>query len=810
MGDVYCMGLQALVRSVREGLGAEVAQTLGPRLLTGLAAKNATIAERSLDALDSLLKRFGALLSSVEHKTAMDALLRLLGNEKAALRKRSSQCLASLAIAADDALLDALVNSLLHGATSARGQEKRMHLQTIGALARSVGFRMSRFLDSLVPLFLSCCGAPDEDIEDSDEREERDELRENSLQGLESLLLRCPEEMRRFASQVIGPALGFCRYDPNYFGGDEDEDMETDMLDQEDEQDAGGDEDNSWKVRRAALKTTAALFSAHTDRLEEFYGNTTDVLFACVAKERQEPVTLEALATLQSLFTLSAKTTAIACSISSYLQSRLQAILRDCFRRLDSGAMKIRTATLNMLRSLVRLLNDSSGTDLEGVLEKTAECANDKNPAVRQAAFDLALSILERFQVTNYPRSLVTAAAKACSESSSRVAIEALKVLGALASADPYSVLAALLPVLQNLDSPEEVQETAIAAAGRLASHACPSDLSLEPLLSLISDKLDIEHCRIPALRALTHIGNGPADLSGVSERLVIRLAGLITHKTRAVREVALTALCAVLSNSSSISSDMTVLTVLKDSASLLREADSVTTLLCLRLLCILFQRFPRSRNEIVSEAYPSLLRLTVSPSTQEASLELVRQLIRAFVGEGTLSFEQFLGQMKELCGSSANANKTGMGNAAVTIAALCDSVVLQQHIVDVCLRDLESCRLLALLILGEIGPKFNLSPYSTPFMKLVGPLCLFYLFYPQLIRSTKASRTLPRSSGRLLLLLWCEILFINDLWNVISVGKSRFKRQGALPNHHHRIQLSPAPSASASDRFEGESRLLR
>ena len=719
MGDVYCMGLQALVRSVREAIGAEVAQSLGTRLLAGLASKNATIVERSLDALDALLKRFGSLLSSSEHRAAMEALLQLLGSERAALRKRASQCLASLAVSAEDSLLDAMVGALLQGGTAARGQVKRMHLQTIGAFARSVGFRMSRFLDSLVPLFLNCCGDPDEEIEDSDEREERDELRENCLQGLESLLLRCPEEMRRFAATMIKPALGFCRYDPNFFGEDEDEDMETDLVDQEDEQDLAGDEDSSWKVRRAALKTIAALFATHADQLDALYGNPTDVLFICVVRERQEPVTLEALHTVQGLLSATAKSTPSSATIG-YLQTKIHTIIRDSFRRLDSGSMKVRSATLTMLRALVRLLAGRVGIEVGFLLDKTASCANDKNPAVRQAALDLALNILESNAIVSCPGALVVAAAKASSEASSRVAIEALKVLGALTTIHPHAVLMALLPALQNSDSPEEVQEAAIAAAGKLASQTYQQDIPLVPLLELLVAKLDQDHSRIPALRALSSIGSGPADLGQISERLIVRLAGLAIHKTRAVREAVLTTLCAVLNNPSSFASEAVVQMVLKESATLLREVDSVTTFCCLRLLSVCFHRFPDSRASIVNEIYTSLLRLNVSASTQEASLDLVRQLIRAFVNEGILTFEQILGQLKDICGLSANANKIGVSNAALTIATLCDTPVLQQRTVEMCLTEFEHCRLLALLILGELGPYLNLNLYSTQFLKMV------------------------------------------------------------------------------------------
>ena len=58
-------------------------------------------------------------------------------------------------------------------------------------------------------------------------------------------------------------------YDPNYQYADENEEEEEDMELEEEEDDEGGmydgDDDKSWKVRKAAVKLVSAIVNSRSD-----------------------------------------------------------------------------------------------------------------------------------------------------------------------------------------------------------------------------------------------------------------------------------------------------------------------------------------------------------------------------------------------------------------------------------------------------------------------------------------------------------------------------------------------------------------
>ena len=204
--------------------------------------------------------------------------MKQLQSDRYIVRKRASTCLGALAVVCSDALFDKLVETILSGVETP-GSDLVSLIQTIGTISRTVGYRMGRFLERLVPLFVGFCGSSNpEDNEDEDEKV--NELREYSFPGLESFVVYCPREISSKYEELMQLALSFMCYDPNYqYDEESDEEMEQDM--ESDEEDYGSDDDDtSWKIRKAAVRLISAIILSRAETLNQLYDHLADGLIS--------------------------------------------------------------------------------------------------------------------------------------------------------------------------------------------------------------------------------------------------------------------------------------------------------------------------------------------------------------------------------------------------------------------------------------------------------------------------------------------------------------------------------------------------
>ena len=98
----------------------------------------------------------------------------------------------SLAVVSSDALLYRIVSSLLDQIEATSGVfttavGTRTLIQTIGTISRTVGFRLGRHLERIIPLFLRFCGDPTS-TDESQQSDSANEMRESCFPGLEVLV----------------------------------------------------------------------------------------------------------------------------------------------------------------------------------------------------------------------------------------------------------------------------------------------------------------------------------------------------------------------------------------------------------------------------------------------------------------------------------------------------------------------------------------------------------------------------------------------------------------------------------------------
>ncbi|GAA5945445.1 hypothetical protein JCM10213_005987 [Rhodosporidiobolus nylandii] len=303
--DIASLGLKMVVAEVQPGtaLAGTVVGKLGPGVVGQLTdpSSSAELLLDSLDLLSDILTRFSSSLSSSSPtlpSSILNACIPLLTSGRAAVRKRTVSTLAVLLSATNSQdLADRLVDGVvLPALKEEKGEKWRTAVSLVGALARAAPKMVGRRVEAVVGLVVEGAGRED------------DEGKEGVLQCLDSLTLRLPAETAPHLSAIIDKATELLKYDPNYAGGDdEDEEMgeadedgegEDEFEDFEDEYD--DEDDTSWKVRRSATKLLTSVITTRPDLLSSLYKTVSPALIARFG-DREETVRVEVWATYTAL-----------------------------------------------------------------------------------------------------------------------------------------------------------------------------------------------------------------------------------------------------------------------------------------------------------------------------------------------------------------------------------------------------------------------------------------------------------------------------------------------------------------------------
>jgi len=705
--DIYCIGIKTLISDVPDHMGRSVATMLAPRLLAGVRQDDVPeVKLECLDIMSDLLKRFGADVEA-EHRALSDATLAQLAHPKPVVLKRAIGCLASLAVVLSDALLDRLVDTLLgHIQSPLEGQVVSTLIQTIGSICRTVGFRLGRDLDRVVPLFLQFCGDPeDEDAQD----EKHDELRENCLQGFEAFVLRCPREVAPHLAAMVQTCQGFVTYDPNYTyattdEGEPDEDDEE-YSDDDDDDGFSDDDDSSWKVRRAALHVLAAVVATRPELLLELYvgkdaaageGDASmadadappplaDMLVARF-KEREENVRLDVLAA----FTEQLKATASQggagrgpSAEARALAAKVPTIVGAAVKLMGpKGSAKTKSAVFAMLRQLVTVLPGGLAPHFGALMGAVLGALQDKATGIKLDALVFLRLLLQTHEpACAHPHlaEVVPRVVACVAEDWYKLIAEALRVVGVLAQTvrplapggDMFAggfdhapfvapLYGAVIARLQAHDIDQEIKESAIIAMGAIISSLgdCDMGAQVEEVLALLMHRLRNEITRLPALKALATIASSPAgvDLTSTLGAAVTELVQFLRQQSRSLKQTTLETLDALVCSNGKNMDGALFEAIVKEASSLISEHDLHLSYLALRLTVSALGASAAVRPAVAREVLPRALVLARSPLLQGMALRSLK------------------GFFRELASADAAAAAEGLGFAAL-FAALVDPV---------------------------------------------------------------------------------------------------------------------------------------
>ncbi|XP_076954114.1 cullin-associated NEDD8-dissociated protein 1-like [Bidens hawaiensis] len=750
--DTASIALKTIFSEVPTSSVAQaVLVSVSPKLIRGIKSPTmkTNIKCECLDILCDILHKFGNLMTS-DHDMLLGALLPQLNSNQASVRKKTVSCIASLASSLSDDLLakgtTEVVRALQNKGT--KPEMTRTNIQMIGALSRAVGYRFGPHLgDTVLILIQYCMNASEND----------EELREYSLQALESFLLRCPRDIVSYCNEILHLTLEYVSYDPNFTDNME-EDTDDEVHDEEEDDDSANeytdDEDVSWKVRRAAAKCLSALIVSRPEMLSNLYDEACPKLVDRF-KEREENVKMDVFNTFIELLRQTGNVTKGQIAVDKLsprwsLKQEVPKVVKSINRQLREKSIKTKIGAFSVLKELVVVLPDCLadhiGSLIPGIEKALFEKSSTSNLKIEALIFTrLVLASHSPAVFHPYIKAISAPVLSAVGERYYKVTAEALRVCGELVQVvcpdikvldfdfKPYvrPMYDAIMSRLTNQDQDQEVKECAISCMGLVVSTF--GDHLTEELpacLPVLVDRMGNEITRLTAVKAFAVIAASPLhlDLSCVLEHVIVELTAFLRKANRALRQATLGTLNTLIVAYGDKIGSAAYEVIIVELSTLISDSDLHMTALALELCCTLMsdrRSGPTVGLTVRNKVLPQALTLVKSSLLQGQALSALQNFFATLVYSANTSFDALLESLLSTAKQSPQGGgiaKQALFSIAQCVAVLC--LAAGDHkcsstvsmLTDILKDDGSSNSAkqhLALLCLGEIGRRRDLSSHD-------------------------------------------------------------------------------------------------
>uniref|UniRef100_A0A0E0G1V5 Cullin-associated NEDD8-dissociated protein 1 n=1 Tax=Oryza nivara TaxID=4536 RepID=A0A0E0G1V5_ORYNI len=699
--DTASIALKTIIVEVTTtSLAEKILVSLAPQLIKGATAgKSAEVKCECLDILGDVLHRFGNLITK-DHDSMLTALLSQLSSNQASVRKKSISCIASLAACLSDDLLAKAtfeVVQLLKN-RSAKSEIARTNIQMIGALSRSVGYRFGPHLAEAVPLLINYCTSASENDE---------ELREYSLQALESFMLRCPRDISPYCEGILNLALEYISYDPNFTDSME-EDTDDEAQDEEDDDESANeytdDEDASWKVRRASAKCLSAIIVSRPEMLSKMYLEACPKLIERFREREENVKSTEPMLAILLLF-----------SPRWLLKQEVPKVVKSINRQLREKSIKTKDKS------------STSNLKIEALVFTRLVMASHSpavfHPYIQALSGPILSAIGDRYY---------------------KVTAEALRVCGELVRVlrpnfeartldyRPYigPIYKAILARLANQDQDQEVKECAISCMSLVVfTFGDGLQRELPACLPILVDRMGNEITRLTAVKAFAVIAKSPLriDLSCVLDHVISELTAFLRKANRALRQATLGTLNSLVVAYGGQIGSSSYETIIAELSTLISDMDLHMTALALELCCTIMVDRKSIQNVGLAVRYkvlPQALILIRSALLQGQALQALQRFFASLVQSANTSFDTLL---DSLISTAKPSQSGGLAKQALSSIAQCVAVLCLAAGDQKCASTIEMLKgilkddsatnsakqHMALLCLGEIGRRKDLSNHA-------------------------------------------------------------------------------------------------
>ncbi|OZJ05135.1 hypothetical protein BZG36_01399 [Bifiguratus adelaidae] len=692
--DLATMGLKTVFSELPTAnetelvVAVNVCKRITPQLIDILQNPKASYETQLeiLDLLSDILFRFGSSMKADGLVPIQKALIPLLTHPRPAVRKRAVVAIGNLAAQTPEELFEKMISQLLNDVKTTKSQDQLKTLvQCLGNLSRNSAQRIGKHISEFVPQLLQYTKKTDDD-----------ELRDNCLQSLELLVLRCPTEITPYIDETIQHALTYLRYDPNYAADDEgeeeeaeqddamdaDEDDDDDLEDEEEDIDYSDDDDISWKVRRSSSKLLAAVIATRIESLPMLYNTVAPVLISRF-NEREESVRLDVLQTfiglLRQTYIASSGSRALAIADADDVtfgdEDRIKRIKGD-----GHSVVPMETEERELVNVLQGGLENQISLLRRPIQAPLAASTGDHHHSTTTSNLKIeVLAFLRQLFRTHAPRTLqpcvgvlalvvIQCAAEKFHKIAAEaflVCIELLKVLRPInydVNTNTYTahqVDASVAPLIHSVydtsvsrlsvaDVDQEVRERAIVCLGTVLSQS--ADILAEKqvdAMKLLLERLENEITRLPSIKTLSMVVRSPVcDNNVIRDQLLSSfdlIVSLLRKSNRHLRIATLSCVDEIVKKFGKSLSMGQNSQLLKELRPLVTDNDLHLLPLTLRVIVSMLHGNPSSADLIKTEIMPSVLVLVRSPLIQGAALDALLSLFQAFVRSSPADFHGLL-----------------------------------------------------------------------------------------------------------------------------------------------------------------------
>jgi len=760
--DIYATCLKGLLSELPSSCSTPACQNVLPKMLHGITTHpSVEVKEECTDVFHDFLKRFGdnRVMQWSDQENMATSLLNLLKPKqyKSSLRKKVIACIGALSSVLADRQLDSLMRTLLSDVRSASTKtEKQKYIQCISTVSRNVGFRIGQHLRDIAPLFLQIVNqATEQDVSmDGGDNEKDHEVVENCLNAFESFVLRCSKEVSPHLDELCNVILNLIAYDPNFYDSGDGADAMDDGFDEFDDDGLvdSDDDDNSWKVRRAALKVLAAMVKGLPDKLHEIYPKFAAPLISRF-QEREESVKLDVFAAFgemaqtaviknQSFSGIAVRgmmaSTAAQAETTGILEverlpppkerpaaQHLVSVMPSCVTQLNkqlrSKAPKTRQGALSLLRTLSECMPRHVESNLHTVKDELVRALKESNSSMRLDALVCVRHLSENFASPGVYQQLAPLLCplflQCCNDSYYKSIAQALRGVGAFvytlrpAPKMPSDQLKEILPVFEVLhgklmatDIDQEVKESALECFGNLM--ACVGDLptfqgALQSCLPPFVDRIKNEVTRSTAIKALKTICLSKvhvAPLNLVLAAVGTHLSLYLSQNSRAFRQQCLDALVHLVKKYGASMPIETMMQILSDIVPFIIDTDLYITDLCVQVAVQVLDNAPQMAPAVIEKCVPAVLNVCRSPLLQGSALDsILHFLSRVAQHREHCPFEMLCQELRDtsvVASAQAQAQRHVIGTLAKGLAAVVSSSGkdVQVKTVQLLLTNVQQC----------------------------------------------------------------------------------------------------------------------